>query len=67
MPFVDVEQVLIVEDDRHFWSSPCSFKLHLARSGYIQLAGAGVTLPQSGLAGRAGGRGKLVAEDGLAM
>ena len=64
VPFVDVEQVLIVDGDRHFWSSPGSFNLHLARSGHIQLAGAGVTLPQSDLAV---GRGKVVAEESLGM
>ena len=50
VPFVNVKQVLIV--DRLVWSPPGFFNLHLARSGHIQLAGAGVTLPQSGLAGR---------------
>ena len=52
VPFEDVEQVLNVEGDILVWSPPDSFNLHLARSGHIQLAGAGVTLPQSGLSGR---------------
>ena len=54
MFFIDFEPFLNVEGDIVVWSHPGSFNLHLVRSGRIQLAGAGVNLPQSGL-GEGGG------------
>ena len=66
MIFVE-SQVLNVEGDIVVWSPPGSLNLHLARSGHIQPAGAGVNLPQSGLSGSTVDWGKVVAEEGLGM